>query len=682
MATTPEMLSSAPWATPDNRGSGTILKGFRTTLEQRWKEFDEATMQEAHNHPLAWLASEDTLTAKRNENADFKKAKAAFDEARTTLGSLEDDAALKNAIKWPGKLSITIQTLTTYLDKADKAKEHNTVLLKTLADLTSLKAQMTENTEDQRVAEVAKVAVATSAAAVAESALLVPDFSNAMGDGAREIMSEAGKEVASIKKNPLKKIAEFFGFSNESIISDMKEALSEKKSGGFEGVLAGIKIWFYGFLAKIMGTDIAKSLTPEEMKLAGMKPKIEKKVEKTPKVSVDAWENIKNIAYSKQVGYMLGLSTEDDSMKKEMRNIMQSNTFAKESISHLESYATPGKNQEFAIKYKISPELAKKIITFLFGDTIMATTLRKVPSTVGITFMDRVLWLPKDMIQAMHISEKIQAAPSMGDIGSAIHGAFADIFKQTDGKIENTDIQATLSELGINGETASFFLLTNISIEVGNPQMSTSNKQFLDQKLLPFWKDFSGPFVDRYIPENMRAKVKEAIKSGLQLKDIFQLYVLSKWEKDFTKLSSFQQTSLFAKLWGMMWDSPSLRWQTLDKELITGIFSSSTTFPPEVYTILGRTMESVAKKTMQWVYGALSEVWGGIPDLEKYAIAGLFTVFLFIGWRFRMIFSIVKWSMIMAVLSVIAPKACSMINTNKPLSEKLEKGYDSDIAGK
>lgn len=88
---------------------------------------------------------------------------------------------------------------------------------------------------------------------------------------------------------------------------------------------------------------------------------------------------------------MLGLSTEDDSMKKEMRNIMQSNTFAKESISHLESYATPGKNQEFAIKYKISPELAKKIITFLFGDTIMATTLRKVPSTVGITFMDRVL---------------------------------------------------------------------------------------------------------------------------------------------------------------------------------------------------------------------------------------------------------------------------------------------------
>ena len=128
----------------------------------------------------------------------------------------------------------------------------------------------------------------------------------------------------------------------------------------------------------------------------------------------------------------------------------------------------------------------------------------------------------------MHISEKIQAAPSMGDIGSAIHGAFADIFKQTDGKIENTDIQATLSELGINGETASFFLLTNISIEVGNPQMSTSNKQFLDQKLLPFWKDFSGPFVDRYIPENMRAKVKEAIKSGLQLKDIFQLYVLSK----------------------------------------------------------------------------------------------------------------------------------------------------------
>ena len=58
---------------------------------------------------------------------------------------------------------------------------------------------MTENTEDKKTAEVAKVAVAASVAATAavaaESARLAPDFSNAMGDGVKEIMSEATSEL-------------------------------------------------------------------------------------------------------------------------------------------------------------------------------------------------------------------------------------------------------------------------------------------------------------------------------------------------------------------------------------------------------------------------------------------------------------------------------------------------------
>lgn len=80
---------------------------------------------------------------------------------------MTNDISLKSAIKSPGNLASTIQTLTAYLDKADKAKEHNTVLSQTLADLTSLKAKMTEDTEDRRQAEVAKGAVAASVAAVA-----------------------------------------------------------------------------------------------------------------------------------------------------------------------------------------------------------------------------------------------------------------------------------------------------------------------------------------------------------------------------------------------------------------------------------------------------------------------------------------------------------------------------------
>ena len=72
----------------------------------------------------------------------------------------------------------------------------------------------------------------------------------------------------------MKKIAEFFGFTDSGIASDIKEALAEKKAGGFEGFFASIKLWFYGLMAKFTGADLSASLTPEEMKLAGIKGKV------------------------------------------------------------------------------------------------------------------------------------------------------------------------------------------------------------------------------------------------------------------------------------------------------------------------------------------------------------------------------------------------------------------------
>lgn len=52
-----EALKSTPASTPATAPSDTLLKGFRTTLDQRWKEFDEATMKEARNSPKAKLGN-------------------------------------------------------------------------------------------------------------------------------------------------------------------------------------------------------------------------------------------------------------------------------------------------------------------------------------------------------------------------------------------------------------------------------------------------------------------------------------------------------------------------------------------------------------------------------------------------------------------------------------------------
>ena len=660
MATTPEMLSVSPWATPDNKSSDTILKGFRTTLEQRWQEFDEATMKEAHNHPLAWLASEDTLTAKRNENADFKKAKATFDEARTTLGSLENDAALKNAIKWSGKLSITIQTLTTYLDKADKAKEHNTVLSQTLADLTSLKAQMTENTEDQRVAEVAKVAVATSAAAVAESALLVPDFSNAMGDGAREIMSEAGKEVASIKKNPLKKIAEFFGFSNESIISDMKEALSEKKSGGFEGVLAGIKIWFYGFLAKIMGTDIAKSLTPEEMKLAGMKPRIEKKGgERRRNDNAERLKEAGNTALIrtsyKWFARIFIQPVIDTSGKKkifsyeDIDQLITINTFKDMPFQKLIELHTRYQNvsnkkgilADVGISDpNIDPELIvfviERITTWKWGAYIDKHALPWTDAsfTVG--------WVFSRLHKHMHLGEKFSTLkPSKPITGPSDIGEFmGEIGTKLDMPLDNPssllsniDYEWSFKDLSI-GASMLGYIGTIRKLNINQIDQKTITEADIDsewkksmQKVLDFWKTFQNTIADKF-SFGQSAEYKNFLQEKwANLGDVFRLYVVTGWNPSYEGMNAAQQAYIYMKLWNILGTDGNFRGTYFNKPLISAFFDDATQFtiPPDVKNIIGTLFNSAIETSLDKIGWFIGEVWATLNTKQK-------TIFIATAW--------------------------------------------------
>ena len=51
MATTPETPNSNPTLSPKSP-SDTLLKNFRATLDQRWTEFDAATMKEANSKTI------------------------------------------------------------------------------------------------------------------------------------------------------------------------------------------------------------------------------------------------------------------------------------------------------------------------------------------------------------------------------------------------------------------------------------------------------------------------------------------------------------------------------------------------------------------------------------------------------------------------------------------------------
>lgn len=287
----PDIIKNAP-TSPGKSPSDSLLKNFQATLEKRWTEFDIATMKEAQfqvsKHPLGWFTDAQTERAK---DANFIKAKAAFDQARSSLSAISDDTGLKQILNSPGNLLSAIQTLEAHFAAAtapEKAKEYNHVLANTLADLTSLKSQVTDTAEDKKSAEVAAIAVkampAVAVAAVAtgwvESLLSSSDT--------KGLVNEWTKEV----KNGIKSaIAEFLGFDKKTMIDDMTKRV-KWESIGFMGT---IRVMIFAMLSKISFLGMTDDWSPDEIQLAGLKRKVEAGKTETGKDGDNSAESINKI---------------------------------------------------------------------------------------------------------------------------------------------------------------------------------------------------------------------------------------------------------------------------------------------------------------------------------------------------------------------------------------------------
>lgn len=128
------------------------MKNFRATLEQRWNEFDIATMQEAK--------SKAPFGAKyfRDNDSDFMNAKNAFDQAKAMLSGINNDSELKLNTQVLVTVESTLKALTDHLKlmkPEEKNKAINIILAKTTADLSQFKADITGKEEDKKQAEVA-----------------------------------------------------------------------------------------------------------------------------------------------------------------------------------------------------------------------------------------------------------------------------------------------------------------------------------------------------------------------------------------------------------------------------------------------------------------------------------------------------------------------------------------------
>ncbi len=676
----PEIQNNNLSGVPTNKPSDTLLKNFRATLDQRWKEFDWATLQEAqqqvNNSPLGWFTDAKT---ERNKDPDFIKAKATFDEAMSVLGTIDTDAKLKQILETPGQLSSVINNLKDYLAKADKQKSYNTVLSHTLADLTGLKAQMTERAEDKKEAELAQAAVPVTIAAT--TGILGTGAIDSLNSAMKEQSEVLGTELSAIKKNPMKKIAEFFGFSESSIISDYKEALAEKNAGGFDAVFAGIKVWFYGFLAKLTGTDIAKSLSPEERKLAGFKePEVQPNASKEGENKWTETNNrqaVNNILYTASYTWLI-VFHKDYLAKKTGETIASKNkTQIQEvfgysdiwnlSYSEAQSLYSKYKNtsdlnsliQRFPSLSKIDPKCIFAAISLICDDSLFSTKIIKknVWNEENITILSLLSKVHGDFSIASdfeRIDPKVTVDPEkifsqvFWDIGARFW-----VSKDTDGnwKFNNSETQEHAISLWLSPAIISEIMIANVNIntisteQIDAQAMTQPTKDFL-KKLVVFWKQTKGTLSKNFSFDKEQEFTQFYNSADIKPNSIMKLFIVSWWNTDLGSLSwprklwvySIIRESFFAgspeniSIWAALFDKSIIAMGTVWA-------LSPTDWDKYVSRDVQEAMKSLASTVsdnlMDATWGSMKNAWTRLPAWWKVWVWAWTIVSLFILWRLR-----------------------------------------------
>lgn len=273
--------------------SDTLLKNFRATLDMRWSEFDKATMAESkiQADKKLWIfsmaVSDNTLQEERNKDPEFIKAKNAFDAAKSMLESIQNDTDLRANTQVLTTVESTLKSITDHLKALkpeEKGKTINIILAKTTADLSQFRADITGKASDKQEAETAIAAEKAIPRAVVVAATTTGWFSLISSVEAKTTTDEIKNEIGGELKKELGPWGMIFRWvkdvpSKEVAIQikDLSKEYSEKKwiEDPFDKFFSMIKLFFLKWQVGRAGMDLSKDMTPEEMKLAGIKGKVE-----------------------------------------------------------------------------------------------------------------------------------------------------------------------------------------------------------------------------------------------------------------------------------------------------------------------------------------------------------------------------------------------------------------------
>jgi hypothetical protein len=139
-------------------------------------------------------------------------------------------------------------------------------------------------------------------------------------------------------------------------------------------------------------------------------------------------------------------------------------------------------------------------------------------------------------------------------------------------------------------------------------------------------------------------------KNKLTTREIIDFYLITWWETDITKLNSIQKSTIFLKIWKMLWVrwKYSERWKIYDNNLMEELQKdTSSILSPEVKTLLWNVFLKAAKETFEWIWNKMKEIWSALDTKTTIAI------WVFLAWAWVLTFYS-RWLALRAMISALS----------------------------
>lgn len=156
-------------------------------------------------------------------------------------------------------------------------------------------------------------------------------------------------------------------------------------------------------------------------------------------------------------------------------------------------------------------------------------------------------------------------------------------------------------------------------------------------------------------------------QNGLSMKEILELYMITWGKSNLSDLNGLEKSSLYLKLWKILWKDESFRWEFYDQKVIEWL--KNDTLPEDVKLILWNVFSKISEWFINSGTKALKEIWAAISTKDKIIIWWAIWILMIAMIRFAPIR--VVW--ITAITAMLVNAISTTALANKYSEEKIRE---------